>query len=171
MREAWRAQLPRGFSLLFITLSLLCGPCLAARLDQRTSLPELPLIAPDDFPPAVLREKVREAYAAVMANPLDASSNGKLGMVLEAYRPTDERAEACYRRARQLEPQSFRWTYYLATVLAAQRKYDEAIATLRHALELDPEYLPAQLKIGEYLRAAGRSEEATHVLEEIAQRY
>ena len=165
------SYLSREILLLFLLLSSLCGPSLAAWPNQGASLPQLPLIAPDDFPPAVLREKVRAAYTAVVANPLDASANGRLGMVLAAYRLNDERAEACYRRAHQLEPQSFRWTYYLATALAAQTKYDEAIATLQQALQLDPEYLPAQLKIGEYLRAAGRSEEATHVLEKIVQRY
>ena len=134
-------------------------------------MPELPSISADDFPPAALREKVRVAYAAVVAKPLDATANGKLGMVLEAYRPSDERAEIFFRRARQLEPQSFRWTYYLATVLAAQTKYDEAIGTLQQALQLDPEYLPAQLKIGEYLRAKGRSEEARNVFEKVVQQH
>jgi len=171
MRDTWRVQLSRGFSLLFLTLSVLCGPSLAAWPDQKASLPDLPLITPEDFPPGVLRDKVRVAYAAVAANPLDASANGKLGMVLEAFRPSDERAEACYRRAHQLDPRSFRWTYYLATVLAAQTKYEEAIDTLRQALQLDPEYFPAQLKIGEYLRAEGRSEEATNTFEKIAQQH
>lgn len=152
---------------MFLTLSLLCGSSLAAWPDQGASVPELPRITPGDFPPAIIRDKVRVAYAALLANPLDASANGNLGMVLEAYRLNDERAEACYRRAHQLEPRSFRWAYYLATVLAARARYDEAIATLHEALRLDPKYLPAQLKIGEYLRAEGHSEEALNALEKI----
>ena len=171
VKKTWRVPLPRLFSLLILLVSLLCSPRLASWANQAATFPELPRIVPDDFPPATLRDKVRVAYAAVLGNPLDASVNGKLGMVLEAYRPNDERAEACYRRAHQLEPRSFRWTYYLATVLAAQSKYEEAIATLQQALQLDPEYLPAQLKIGEYLRAEGRSEEAANVFEKIVQQH
>src|SRR5438105_1631616 len=171
VKKTWRVPLPRLFSLLILLVSLLCSPRLASWANQAATFPELPRIVPDDFPPATLRDKVRVAYAAVLGNPLDASVNGKLGMVLEAYRPNDERAEACYRRAHQLEPRSFRWTYYLATVLAAQSKYEEAIATLQQALQLDTEYLPAQLKIGEYLRAEGRSEEAANVFEKIVQQH
>jgi tetratricopeptide (TPR) repeat protein len=134
-------------------------------------LPELPRIVPDDFPPATVRDKVRVAYAAVVDNPLEAAANGKLGMILEAYRANDERAEACYRRARQLDPGSFRWTYYLAMVLAARAKYDEAIATLQQALRLDPEYLPAQLKMGEYLMTQGRADDARKIYEKIGREH
>ncbi|PYS61746.1 MAG: hypothetical protein DMF76_10210 [Acidobacteria bacterium] len=171
MKKTWRVQLSRAFSLLILSLSLLCSPGLGSWADQAASLPELPHIVPDEFPPAPLRDKVRVAYAAVLRNPLDAFANGKLGMILEAYRPDDERAEACYRRAHALEPQSFKWAYYLAMVLAARTKYDEAIATLRQALELDPEYLPARLKIGEYLATEGRTDDARKVYEDIVSRH
>src|SRR5438552_16929260 len=92
-------------------------------------------------------------------------------MILEACRPDDERAESCYRRAHARERQSFKWAYYLAMVLAARTKYDEAIATLRQALELDPEYLPARLKIGEYLATEGRTDDARKVYEDILRRH
>jgi tetratricopeptide (TPR) repeat protein len=170
MKTAGRVQLTRVFSLL-LSLVVLCVPVSASGHDQEAGLPELPHIAPDDFPPATVRDKVRAAYAAVLSSPLDASANGKLGMVLEAYRPDDERAEACYRRAHQLEPRSFRWTYYLAMVLAARARYDEAIATLEQALQLDSDYLPAQLKIGEYLAAEGQTDEARKVYEHIVRQH
>jgi tetratricopeptide (TPR) repeat protein len=144
---------------------------MAAWPDQATALPELPRIVPDDFPPATVRDKIRVAYAAVVDNPLDAAANGKLGMILEAYRANDERAEVCYRRAHQLDPRSFRWTYYLAMVLAARAKYDQAIATLQQALQLDSEYLPAHLKIGEYLVTQGRPDDARKVYENIVRRH
>jgi tetratricopeptide (TPR) repeat protein len=156
---------------LVLSLYLQCGLGLAGRADQAANSPELPRIVPDDFPPATIREKVRVAYAAVVSNPLDASANGKLGMILEAYRPDDERAEACYRRAHQLDPRSFRWTYYLAMVLAAQAKYDQAIATLQQALQLDSEYLPARLKMGEYLATEGRPDDARKVYENIVRQH
>jgi tetratricopeptide (TPR) repeat protein len=171
MNKTWRVPLSRALSLLALWLFLLCGSGFASRPDQAANLPELPRIVPDDFPPATVRDKVRVAYAAVLADPLDASANGKLAMVLEAYRPDDERAEACYRRAHQLDPGSFRWTYYMSMVLAARAKYDQAIATLRQALQLDSEYLPAELKMGEYLATVGRSDDARKVYENIVRQH
>ena len=153
----------RRFSLAFVLLATACVPTLTGCPEQVAKLPEAPQIVADEFPPAILRKKVQLGYAEYLAHPLDAGANGRLGMVLEAYRPDDERAETYYRRATQLEPRSFRWAYYLSMVLAARNKYDEAIATLQQALQLEPEYLPAQLKLGDYLKAEGHLEAATNV--------
>jgi tetratricopeptide (TPR) repeat protein len=137
---------------------------------QSSSLPELPEVNPDGFPPAV-RDKVREAYAAVRANPEAPAVNGKLGMLLHAYQPADERAEICYRRARRFDPKSFRWAYYLGLVQAARGNTGEAISTLREALRLDPDYLPAQIKLSEWLLASDSAQEAQALLEGIVRRY
>jgi tetratricopeptide (TPR) repeat protein len=130
----------------------------------------LPAVNVESFPVSI-RGKVREAYAAVLASPESAAANGRLGMVLHAFQPADPRAEVCYRRARRSEPLSFRWVYYLALVQGARRDYEEAIATLREALRLDAGYLPAQLKLGEWLLASGRAQEARAVLEAAVRRH
>jgi tetratricopeptide (TPR) repeat protein len=138
--------------------------------DRPPAMPALPRIVPGNFPPS-MRDKIRKAYAAAQANPLDALANGKLGMILDAYSQSDERAEVCYRRARLLDSRSFRWAYYLAVVQAARGKYQEAITTLQEGLPLKPEYLPAQLKLAEFHLALGSGEEAREVYEEIIRRH
>ena len=165
-----RAVGERAVLLLGLALALAGAAWGASRPDQSASLPGLPQIIPDNFPPPI-REKVREAYAAAVASPQDASANGRLGMILHAYQVSDQKAEVCYRRAQLLDPASFRWAYYLGVVQAARGTYDEAIMTFREALRLDPEYLPAQLKLGECLLAAGRTEEARQLHEEIVRRH
>lgn len=56
-------------------------------------------------------------------------------------------------------------------VQEAEGGYVEAAATLRDALRLDPEYLPAQLKLGGYLLALGKWEEAAQLFEALAEKH
>ena len=153
-----------------LLLPLAASAWSAGSSGQSSSLPELPTVNPEGLPPA-MRDKVREAYAAARANSEDPAANGKLGMVLHACQPADERAEICYRRARRFDPKSFRWAYYLGLVQAARGNTGEAISTLSEALRLDPDYLPAQVKLGEWLLASGSTQEAQALLEGIIQRY
>ena len=92
-------------------------------------------------------------------------------MILQAVGQSNERAAACYRRAHILDPTSFRWVYYLALVQGAEGGYAEAVATLRDALRLDPEYVPAQLKLGGYLLALGKWQEATQLFEALVKKH
>ena len=119
---------------LFLTLSLLLLSNFghAKGSDHSPNLPELPRILPQNFPPTI-RDRIQKGYAAALANPRDALANGQLGMVLQAYSPTDERAEACYRRAHLLDPASFRWAYYLALVQAATGGCTTALPRLAEA--------------------------------------
>ncbi|MFN7998219.1 MAG: tetratricopeptide repeat protein [Bryobacteraceae bacterium] len=133
-------------------------------------VPDLPVVDAESFPVS-LRDKVREAYAAVLATPESAAANGKLGMILQACKPSDPRAEVCYQRARRSDPNSFRWAYYLALVQAAGGNYAEAIPTIREALRLNPGYLSADLKLGEWLLASGNAREARTVLEVVVRRH
>jgi len=92
-------------------------------------------------------------------------------MILQAFGPYGESAAVCYRRAHMLEPKSFRWVYYLALVQGAEGGHAEAIATLREALRLDPEYLPAQLRLGGYLLAVGKWQEAAQLFEGLVKKH
>jgi tetratricopeptide (TPR) repeat protein len=152
--------------LMALALPALANPQLAGAPPPGSDLPDLPAVVAEDFPLPV-REKIRTAHAAATANPLDPSAVGRLGMILHAYQPADQRAELCYKRAHLLAPSTFRWTYYGGVVQAARGKHEEAIPTLRAALRLDPSYLPAQLKLGESLLASGSGEESRQWFEEI----
>jgi len=136
---------------------------------QTSSLPELPQVDLADFPSAV-REQVQEACDAARANSRDANASGKLGMLLDLYKRR-ESAAICYKRAHQLDPGAFRWPYYLGSLQSAQGKRAEAATTLRAALRLNPDYLPARLKLAENLLAAGNWEEAGRIYETIVKEH
>lgn len=113
------------------------------------------------FVPAV-RKALEDVYADVRAHPESADANGRLGMVLHAHRQ-HEAAAVAYARAHRLQPRVFKWVYYLGEVQAANGHLVQAIATLRQAQELDPEYLPAQLKLAEILLTTGELGEAERI--------
>ena len=136
---------------LAVTAALLLG---CSCLRQPPALPDLPALATEAFLPAI-RDHVGNAYQQARADPLSPSANGKLGMVLQAYEQYDS-SLICYRRARLLEPQSFRWAYYLGVVEAALGKNAEAAQTLRQAVRLDPDYASARIKLAESLLASGQ---------------
>lgn len=76
---------------------------------------------------------------------------GGLGMLYLAY-GLREAAEPCYRNARSLQPQEFRWSYYLGRVHRAQGQLDEALVDFQQALEIRPTDLPALVWAGEVRR-------------------
>lgn len=125
---------------------------------QTAGFPALPQINLGEFAP-VVREQVAKAYDAARANPNDAEANGELGMLLDVYKRRELAAD-CYERAHQLDPKSFRWLYYLGSLRTAQGDHTGASAAFRAALRLDPDYLPARLKLAESLLTSGKLEEA-----------
>lgn len=138
-------------------------------LRAQTPLPELPPVDVTDFPSAA-REQVQEAFDAARADSGDANASGKLGMLLDLYKQRDS-AAICYKRAHQLDPAAFRWLYYLGGLQSIQGKRAEATTTLRAALGLNPDYLPARLKFAENLLAAGDGEEAGSIYETIVKEH
>ncbi len=136
---------------------------------QTSSLPELPRLDLTEFTPMV-REQVQAAYEAAHSHPRDADASGKLGMLLELYKRR-ESAAICYERAHRLDPRAFRWLYYLGSLQFTLGKRADAAATLRAALLLSPDYLPARLKLAEDLLAGGDAEEAAGIYEAIVREH
>jgi tetratricopeptide (TPR) repeat protein len=120
-----------------------------------------------DFP-AEVRDQLQQAYTAARQRPRDSEAIGKLGMLLDLYDRPDQ-ALVCYEQANQLDARSFQWLYYLASLLAKQRKHAEAAVAFKQALRLDPAYLPARLKLAESLLDAGEVEESNGVYSEIVE--
>lgn len=107
------------------------------------------------------RQAFERAYRQTRAHPGDASAVGHLGMMLHAhdqYRP----AEASYRAARALAPNSVSWAYLLGVVQADLGHHTAAIPSFRAALSIDRGYLPARLRLADALIAAGDPEAGRH---------
>lgn len=131
----------------------LIGAMLLASCASRPELPELPRVDLANFLPAI-RGEVEKAFAAARTAPPDAGANGRLGMVLQAY-DQHEAAAVCYTRAHLLDPKSFDWIYYRGVAEAAQGRNAQAMESLRKALNRNPTYLPARLKLAELLLSSG----------------
>jgi len=140
---------------------LMLGLSFGSLAGETPGLPALPKLTVADFRPEV-RSQVQKAYDAARDRPKDPDASGALGMLLDLYNRPDE-AAICYQRAHELEPASFKWLYYLGSLLAKRGKRPEAIVALRAALRLKPDYLPARLKLGESLFTAGELDESNRV--------
>lgn len=101
---------------------------------------------------------------------MDAEANGKLAMVLDTYEQYSL-AQICYLRAHRLDPKSFDWAYDLGYVLFKQGQYTKAVETLREALKLRPDYVPAKLKLADSMFSAGQVEAAGKLYQQIAEQH
>lgn len=154
---------------LVLCFSLTSGGWSLGQAERAPVLPELPRMNSSALPGAA-RAAIQEAFDTAAAHPRDAAANGKLGNVLYAFGFLAE-AEACYQRARLLDPVAFRWNYYLALAQADRGNWEGAAATLRESLRINPEYLPAQLKLGGYLLALGKWQEASELFEAVVKKH
>ena len=131
----------------------------------------------EEFEPSV-REEAQRAYQEVQADPSSPETHGRLGMILHALK--HPAAPACYERALLVEsavpgtPQrassrasssSWKWAYYQGVLQLEAGRVSEAAATLRKATRLNPDYVPAQLKLAESLLATGGWGESQRIYE------
>jgi len=137
----------KALCLIFYQVLILAPQ--GANAQRSPAIPELPPLVVDNVAP-VVRNQIQEAYADASAHPNNDDAVGRLGMVLQTYGLLKE-AAVCYRRASQLAPSTFRWTYYLGVAEAEEGQCDAATSTLRVALRLDPNYVPAQLRLANCL--------------------
>ena len=149
-------------SLCLVAILLLLDGC-ASRPER--DLPDVPRLTIANFRPQI-RDRVQKAYEDVRARPKDAEANGRLGMLLQAFSQF-ESAENCYRRARILDPKRFQWAYYLGLTQSLDGKNEEASRNLADATRLDPQYLPARLKLAEVLLTLGRLDESQAICQSV----
>ena len=136
----------KALCFIFLETLILTWYCVGA---QSPAIPELPRFSLDNFSSGV-RDQIQVAYADVRAHVNDSDASGRLGMVFQTYGLFQE-AVVFYGRAARLAPSAFRWAYYLGVAEAAEGHYDEAASTLRMAVRLDPNYVPAQLRLANCL--------------------
>lgn len=135
---------------------------------SRKPLPALPDVETSKFLPAV-RQPIEQALADAKAKPNDPEANGRLGMILQANGQLAA-ARVCYERAAILDHKRFDWAYYLGVAQLSDGKTAEAATTLRHALEIRSQSLPAELTLLQALIDSGQTEEAKRSVMEILKR-
>jgi len=127
------------------------------------SVPPVPAITVDGLDSDVKNAILKSRDQAV-AQPKSAEASGNLGMVLEAhtlYQP----AALAFQRAVRLDPQEFRWRYYLALCLEKNGQLDQALTSVSEGLRIRPEYAPAVIERASLLLKLGRFPESAGVLE------
>ncbi len=130
----------------------------AAAATARTS-PRIPELDTSEMEPRV-RQAIRQARAAVIAQPDSADVWAHLGKVLDAHH-LRRRAALCYREALALEPNDFRLTYFLA--IAGELReggLNEAIVLFEKAAQLNSEYPPLYMRLGDAWLRLGRVDRA-----------
>lgn len=115
---------------------------------------------------AAVREQIAERRqaleAAVDAGAPDgelAEAYGALGLV---YIPYDflGAAEAAFENARALAPEDYRWAYLSGYLRRVQGRLEESIPLLERAIELEPRFLPAVLRLAQTRFELGELEAA-----------
>jgi protein O-GlcNAc transferase len=119
----------------------------------QSSIPPLPTLALDTYPPAA-REAISRAHGEAAAKASNADAVGALGRVLHAWEQWDAAHEA-YVRAQALAPRTFEWHYLDAVVLQRLARPGDAATELEQALSASADYLPARLKLAEARLDAG----------------
>jgi tetratricopeptide (TPR) repeat protein len=109
--------------------------------------------------PSELRKDLARPYADARAHPEDADAVGSVGRILHAWEQW-ETAHETYGRAIVLAPRSFDWHYLDACVLERLARPQHAIAHLREALKIRPDYLPARVRLADALFSAGDLDES-----------
>lgn len=122
--------------------------------DSQVNLLEIPQpdLARADLPVQIQVRAAEEALAAILHQP-DASDArrakafGNLGQISQAY-GFDDAAVACYTNAARLEPQSFRWQYYIGYLHQKGGDLGLAARDYQRALALKPKDGYAMLRLG-----------------------
>jgi tetratricopeptide (TPR) repeat protein len=137
------------------------------------ALVEIPEVALDRLGDAVAAS-LRHRLDTIDALSLDPSTTaeklagayGGTGMAFHAH-DLNAPAEACYRNARTLMPDEFRWTYYLGQLQAEMGNAEAAIALFREALALRPGDLPTLTSLGRQHVLSLELDEGERILHEV----
>ena len=112
----------------------------------------------------LVRERIAERRATVVANPTSAAAWGRLGMAFDVHNLVSE-AAVCYARAESIDDADFRWPYMLAICLPESDPADVAVI-LGRARALNPDYAPLNIRLARALLRAGDKPAAALSFEE-----
>jgi tetratricopeptide (TPR) repeat protein len=112
-----------------------------------------------------VQEQISEAYASLMAAAPEERSTayGHLGTLLMAGEYLAE-AERCFRHARLLALDDFRWPYYLGHIYKNTGRLTKAVEHFEYVLRLRPDHLATLVWLGHVHIDEGRPEAAEPLL-------
>ena len=111
---------------------------------------------------ALTRERLEDETVSVQAW---AEAVGDLGRHYHAYELSDA-AESCYRIARRLAPEEFRWPYFLGYLLQSTGRLAEAESEYLEALGIYRRVPAGLLRLGKVYRDLGQQEDAEELFNE-----
>ena len=144
----------------------------AASQNTNTLLPPRPTLVAVHLPDLSQLESevkdqlnsVQKSMAAILNDPAAtdvrlSKAYGALGEVYQTY-SLNTPARECYLNANKLAPKDFRWVYLLAKLDHQEGHVNEAIERYRIASSLQPDYVAAQVNLGNIYLELNRLEEA-----------
>jgi tetratricopeptide (TPR) repeat protein len=132
---------------------------------NRSSIPAFPDSA--GHPPAMVAY-LKATYSQAMDHPTSDEAVGKLGMAFHAHDFYDE-AAACYRRAEELNPNEWRWTYYVSLLDEGLGNTKAVIKGLTTVIEKQPDYPMAWFRLGNSYLKARSFQDAHHAFRQVLQ--
>jgi len=161
MRHTWSGR----FGSVFASASkrVFLAALAALSVAAQTTLPPLPRLALDSFPPET-RDVVVRSYQAATARPQDVAAVGALARMLHAWNQWGA-AHETYARAQALAPRAFEWQYLDGLALQRLARHADAAIRFEEALQRSADYLPARVNLAESLLEAGNLDRAKHVFD------
>lgn len=144
---------------LHISIAALLAGCQGAIEEGR--LPAIPEPNLESMAPEA-RGLIGEFAARARTNPTNGEASGRFGMALHAYELRRDSIQ-CYRRAIALDPDDWRWRYYLGSLYAELGRHVEAASHLRAVVAMTPNSVAARLRLGQSfvgIREIDRAKEA-----------
>lgn len=140
---------------LVLAIGLVLLSCSRAKDDGRSGLLEVPQPNLSAAEPAVqeqVAQQRQELDQLLAADELDADAAAEafsnLGLAFILYDFT-EAAQICMLNAQQLAPEDYRWQYLVGYVQNLEGRLDEAVPSFERALELEGNFLPGILRLGQ----------------------
>ncbi len=96
-----------------------------------------------------------------------AAGYGNLAALYQMFN-INSAAALCWENARQLQPAEFRWTYYAGYLALNEGRTDTALKLLQQARELQPDYAPLNLRMGQLWLDTDQLDKAQAALEAAA---
>lgn len=160
---------------LLLTLTFSGAVATRGETPDRESLLEIPL--PDtgrlEEGAQEQMQQARDSLDEVLADAATtvdelAESYGLLGQLYYVYE-FEDLSELAFRNAQILQPEDYRWRYYLAVLARLAGRWQEAEETLTHVLEMRPEDLSTLIRLGEAQLELGQLDEAQRTYEQVIQ--